>query len=111
MFLVGVSLVAINIFVFFLLMFFKLRLGGKPQKEVHIVSYREIMKTPYLQLISLLLHFTVMLLRFYFKFFLETCICIKRGRMHIEGVEKLDLIQRQNVILSGEMKRPIDGWT
>lgn len=69
------------------------------------------MKTPYLQLISLLLHFTVMLLRFYFKFFLETCICIKRGRMHIEGVEKLDLIQRQNVILSGEMKRPIDGWT
>ena len=52
-----------------------------------------------------------MLLRFYFKFFLETCICIKRRRMHIKGAEKLDLTQRQNVILSGEMERPIDGWT
>ena len=116
MFLVKVSPVAINIFVFFLLIFFKLRLGEKPQKgSSHVVSHcflqRNHENLPIYNLISVLLHFSIMLLRFYFIFFLETCFCIERGRMHIEVVEKLDLIQRQNVKLSGKMERPINGWT
>lgn len=70
----------------------------------HCFLQRNHENLPIYNLISVLLHFSIMLLRLYFIFFLETCFCIERGRMHIEVVEKLDFIERQNVILSGNGK-------